>query len=56
MGELAKFLVSDEPYFDNISVDSLDYEESLRITNEKLKNKYVSIAEPILIQKPFYKD
>ena len=24
VGELAKFLVSDEPYFDNISVDSLD--------------------------------
>ena len=54
VGELAKFLVSDEPYFDNISVDSLDYEESLRITKEKLKNKYVSIAEPAFLFKNLF--
>ena len=54
VGELAKFLVSDQPYVDNISVESLDYEESIRITNEKLKNKYVSIAEPAFLFKNLF--
>ena len=45
MGELAKFLVSENPYEESISVKSLDYEIALLETKEKLKNDYVSIAE-----------
>ena len=51
VGELAKFLISDQPYIDEISIESLDYEESIKITNEKLKNKFVSIAEPAFLYK-----
>ena len=45
VGELAKFLVSENPYEESISVKSLDYEIALLETKEKLKNDYVSIAE-----------
>lgn len=49
VGELAKFLISDQPYKDDITVESLDYQESLDITNTKLKEKTVSIAEPAFL-------
>ena len=49
VGELAKFLISDQPYQDNITVESLDYEESIEITKLKLKNEIVSIAEPAFL-------
>ena len=35
VGELAKFLISDNPVADNISFDALGYEDSLRITRNK---------------------
>ena len=49
VGELAKFLISNQPYIDDITIESLDYEESINSTNEKLKNKFVSIAEPAFL-------
>ena len=54
VGELAKFLISDQPYLDNITVESLDYEESIKSTNEKLKNKFVSISEPAFLYKNLF--
>ena len=42
VGELAKFLISDQPYIDDITIDSLDYKESLALTNQKLKKDFVS--------------
>lgn len=54
VGELAKFLISDQPYIDNITVESLDYEESIKSTNEKLKNKFVSISEPAFLYKNLF--
>ena len=45
VGELAKFLISDNPYIDDITVESLDYFESIKLTNQKLENDVVSIAE-----------
>ena len=33
--ELAKFFISDNPVADNISIDALGYEDSLRITRNK---------------------
>ena len=47
--ELAKFLISNQPYQDKITVESLDYEESLKITQLKLKNEEVSIAQPAFL-------
>ena len=45
-GALSLFEFCDNPYADNIIIDTLDYEESLRITNEKLAmNGKVVIAE-----------
>ena len=41
VGELAKFLISDNPVADNISFDALGYEDSLRIT----RNKGLKVAE-----------
>jgi len=49
VGELAKFLISDQPYKDNITVESLDYQESLNETNFKLQQEVVSIAEPAFL-------
>ena len=54
VGELAKFLISDQPYIDDITVESLDYQESIQSTNEKLKNKFVSIAEPAFLYKNLF--
>ena len=54
VGELAKFLISDQPYIDNITIESLDYEESINSTNEKLKNKFVSISEPAFLYKNLF--
>jgi hypothetical protein len=46
VGALSLFEFCDNPHTDNIIVDTLDYEESLRITNEKLAmNGKVVIAE-----------
>lgn len=45
-GALSLFEFCDNPHADNIIVDTLDYEEALRITNEKLAmNGKVVIAE-----------
>lgn len=54
VGELAKFLISDQPYLDEITIESLDYEESIRLTKEKLKNQDVSIAEPAFLFKNLF--
>lgn len=45
VGELAKFLISENPYIDDITIESLDYFESIKLTNQKLENDDVSIAE-----------
>ena len=45
VGEIAKFLVSDDPYKDDISIGTLDYDLALLETNKKLENDKVSIAE-----------
>jgi len=47
VGELSKFLISDNPYQQNITIETLDYDLSLKETSEKLKNEKVSIAEPV---------
>ena len=44
VGELAKFLISDQPYIDDAPVESLDYQESIQSTNEKLKKQLVDAA------------
>lgn len=49
VGELSKFLISDNPYINDITVESLDYVESVKLTNQKLENDEVSIAEPAFI-------
>lgn len=49
VGELAKFLISDQPYIDDITIESLDYQESLKATKKKLEQKFVSIAEPAFL-------
>ena len=54
VGELAKFLISDQPYIDDITVESLDYQESIQSTNEKLKKQFVSIAEPAFLYKNLF--
>lgn len=54
VGELAKFLISDQPYIDDITVETLDYQESIQSTNEKLKNKFASIAEPAFLYKNLF--
>lgn len=46
VGELAKFLISDNPIGENISIDQLGYDESLQITGEKrAAGGRVAIAE-----------
>ena len=35
VGELAKYLVSDDPYTEDITVETLDYTESLTQTKKK---------------------
>ena len=52
--ELAKFLISNQPYQDNITVESLDYEESLKMTKLKLQNEIVSIAQPAFLFKNLF--
>ena len=54
VGELSKFLISNQPYIDDITIESLDYEKSINSTNEKLKNKFVSIAEPAFLFKNLF--
>ena len=54
VGELAKFLISDQPYIDDVTVESLDYQESIQSTNEKLKKQFVSIAEPAFLYKNLF--
>ena len=49
IGELAKFLISDQPYMDKITIESLDYEDSLELTKKKLINDYVSVLNQLLI-------
>ena len=53
IGELAKFLISDQPYLDKITIESLDYEDSLELTKKKLINDYVSVAESAFLYKTF---
>jgi len=45
VGELAKFYFCENPVEDNITVETLDYEEALRQTNEKIENGNKVIAE-----------
>lgn len=47
--ELAKFLISNQPYQDNITIESLDYEESVKLTKLKLQNEIVSISQPAFL-------
>ena len=54
VGELSKFLISDEPYKEKITVESLDHEKSLEVTNIKLQNDLVSIAEPAFLYKNLF--
>jgi len=52
--ELAKFLISNQPYQDKITVESLDYEESLKMTKLKLQDEIVSIAQPAFLFKNLF--
>ena len=54
VGELAKFLISDNPYIDDITVESLDYVESVKLTNQRLENEEVSIAESAFLFNNFF--
>ena len=54
IGELAKFLISDQPYLDKITIESLDYEDSLELTKKKLINDYVSVAESAFLYKNLF--
>ena len=54
VGELSKFLISDNPYQQNITIETLDYDLSLKETSEKLKNEKVSIAEPAFLYKNLF--
>ena len=45
VGELAKFLFCDDPVGQNITVNTLDYDEALRETAKRLKIKNAVVAE-----------
>ena len=52
VGELAKYLISDDPYKENITVETLDYTESLNQTNHKINSgPNCTIAEPAFAYK-----
>ena len=55
VGELAKFLVSDDPVAEDITINELDYEKSLAQTKEKRKKGgKVVIAEAAFAYKDFF--
>lgn len=45
VGELAKYMFSEDPVGEEITIDTLDYDLSIQLTEEKLKNNNVVIAE-----------
>jgi hypothetical protein len=55
VGELAKFLVSNDPVGENITINELDYEKSLAQTKEKReKGGKIVIAEAAFAYKDFF--
>src|SRR2546422_286109 len=54
VGELAKFLFSDDPVGQDITIKTLDYDQALNETNERLKNKSVTIAEAAFCYKSLF--
>ena len=55
VGELAKYLISDDPYKENITVETLDYTESLNQTNHKINSgPNCTIAEPAFAYKNLF--
>ena len=55
VGELAKFLISDDPFNEGITINELDYEKSLAQTKEKRdKGGKVVIAEAAFSYKDFF--
>ena len=55
VGELAKYLVSDDPYKDDITVETLDYTESLTQTQQKINaGPNCVIAEPAFAYKSLF--
>ena len=55
VGELAKYLFCDDPFAENISIDELDYQKSLDLTNVKRsKEGRVVIAEAAFKYKNFF--
>ncbi|MDG1439182.1 MAG: DUF2779 domain-containing protein [Flavobacteriales bacterium] len=55
VGELAKYLVSDDPYTEDITVETLDYTESLTQTQQKINaGPNCIIAEPAFAYKSLF--
>ncbi len=55
VGELAKFLVTNDPIGDDITINELDYEKSLAQTlNKRTKGGRVVIAEAAFLYKDFF--
>src|SRR5258708_26019486 len=54
VGELAKFLFSDDPSGQDITINMLDYDESLKETTARLKHKSVVIAEAAFCYKSLF--
>ena len=55
VGELAKFLVSDNPYKEDITIETLDYTKSLAQTQHKLNaSSNCVIAEPAFAYKNLF--
>ena len=55
VGELAKYLVSDDPFKDDITVETLDYTESLTQTQQKINaGPNCVIAEPAFAYKSLF--
>ena len=55
VGELAKYLVSEDPYKEDITVETLDYTDSLNQTNHKINaGPNCVIAEPAFAYKNLF--
>jgi len=54
VGELAKFLISDEPYLEEITIETLDYDLALAQTADKLNNDRAAIAEAAFLYKNLF--
>ena len=55
VGELAKYLICDQPTIDNVTVETLDYEKSLQETQQRIDSSgNCVIAEPAFAYEHYF--